>query len=385
MVRELYCQTEKNPANLGFACKEKLHSSELTWKQKSKTNLELGLPMMQDTDNSNPLDRPNTSTSSFLEEMVHEIESNTFLSVPYLEDIHQINQYDLAIVGIPYHSGDRELDETHLAPQGIRHVSNFYRFSGLGKDINFSDLINICDLGDILTIQNDRKKSFQLISEGVNYILDSGVFPVFLSGNCSVSSPVLRGINNHLHDRKVGIIHFDRYVYSQLIDVQSGKYICPYHNNKFYNQASNNFVQLGVNSFVRSAQEFQFDRNIIDNILTVTDIAQIGLDASVDFALERALQDAQNIYISFDLNCIDANYCSDRECSETGELLPREIFYILKKLINHAPICGLEVVGVSPPSDVGNLTAIMATRIICNTIIDLVSSGQLPKKKRLAS
>jgi agmatinase len=62
---------------------------------------------------------------------------------------------------------------------------------------------------------------------------------------------------------------------------------------------------------------------------------------------------------------------------ETSYLLPKEALYLLTKIIKNAPICGLEVVGVSPPNEVGNIEAIMATRIICSAIANLISSQQI--------
>ncbi len=61
---------------------------------------------------------------------------------------------------------------------------------------------------------------------------------------------------------------------------------------------------------------------------------------------------------------------------EPGGLLPREALYLLGKIVERAPVCGLEVVEVSPPYDVSDMTALMATRVICDTMAHLVLSGQ---------
>jgi len=42
----------------------------------------------------------------------------------------------------------------------------------------------------------------------------------------------------------------------------------------------------------------------------------------------------------------------------------------------------IEVVEVSPPYDVSDMTALMATRVICDTMAHLVVSGQLPRKQK---
>ena len=39
----------------------------------------------------------------------------------------------------------------------------------------------------------------------------------------------------------------------------------------------------------------------------------------------------------------------------------------------------MEIVEVSPPYDVSDMTSLLATRVICDTMAHLVVSGQLPR------
>ena len=49
--------------------------------------------------------------------------------------------------------------------------------------------------------------------------------------------------------------------------------------------------------------------------------------------------------------------------------------------MRNVPVCGLEIVEVSPPYDISDMTSLMATRVICDTMAHLVVSGQLPAKR----
>jgi len=64
---------------------------------------------------------------------------------------------------------------------------------------------------------------------------------------------------------------------------------------------------------------------------------------------------------------------------EPGGLLPREALYLLGKIVERAPYLWFEVVEVSPPYDVSDMTALLAARVI-DTMGHLVVSGQLPRK-----
>ena len=117
------------------------------------------------------------------------------------------------------------------------------------------------------------------------------------------------------------------------------------------------------------------------NILTVTDITEMGLDAAADFAIEKATDGTDCVYISFDIDCIDAGFVPGTGWPEPGGLLPREALYLLKKIVQNTTVCGLEIVEVSPPYDVSDMTALMATRVICDAMAHLVVSGQLPRQQ----
>lgn len=118
------------------------------------------------------------------------------------------------------------------------------------------------------------------------------------------------------------------------------------------------------------------------NILTVTDITEMGLDAAADFAIQRATDGTDCVWISFDIDCIDAGFVPGTGWPEPGGLLPREALYLLGKIVQNVPMCGMEVVEVSPPYDISDMTSLMATRVICDTMAHLVLSGQLPRREK---
>lgn len=181
----------------------------------------------------------------------------------------------------------------------------------------------------------------------------------------------------------MGIIHFDRHVDTQETDLDERMHTCPwFHATNMKNAPANNLVQLGIGGWQVPRQGVKVCRERATNILTVTDITEMGLDAAADFALEKALDGTDCVYISFDIDCIDAGFVPGTGWPEPGELMPREALYLLKKIVQNAPVCGLEIVEVSPPYDISDITSLMATRVICDTMAHLVISGQLPRKTK---
>jgi agmatinase len=118
------------------------------------------------------------------------------------------------------------------------------------------------------------------------------------------------------------------------------------------------------------------------NVLTVTDICEMGLEAAAQFAIERATDGTDCVYISFDIDCIDAGFVPGTGWPEPGGLLPREALKLLELIVRNVPVCGLELVEVSPPYDISDMTSLMACRVICDTMAHLVVSGQLPRQQK---
>ena len=59
-------------------------------------------------------------------ELPHFAGINTFMKAPYLEDVNQVGNYDVAIVGVPHDCGTTYRPGTRFGPQGIRRISALY-------------------------------------------------------------------------------------------------------------------------------------------------------------------------------------------------------------------------------------------------------------------
>lgn len=346
------------------------------WQQEVQDGLDYGLEAAESI--------KDRSISTFSRgELPHFAGINTFLKAPYLEDVKKVGNYDVAIIGVPHDSGTTYRPGTRFGPQGIRRVSALYTSYNFELGVDLREQITLCDVGDIFTIPANNEKSFDQISKGVAHVFSSGAFPIILGGDHSIGFPTVRGICRHLGDKKVGIIHFDRHVDTQETDLDERMHTCPwFHATNMANAPAKNLVQLGIGGWQVPRQGVKVCRERATNILTVTDITEMGLDAAADFAIEKATDGTDCVWISFDIDCIDAGFVPGTGWPEPGGLLPREALYLLKKIVQNTNVCGMEVVEVSPPYDISDMTSLMATRVICDTMAHLVISGQLPRPEK---
>ena len=318
-------------------------------------------------------------------ELPHYAGINTFMKAPYIEDVNRVGEFDVAIVGVPHDSGTTYRPGTRFGPQGIRRISALYTPYNYEMGVDLREQITLCDVGDIFTIPANNEKSFDQISKGIAHVFASGAFPIILGGDHSIGFPTVRGVCRHLGDKKVGIIHFDRHVDTQETDLDERMHTCPwFHATNLANAPAKNLVQLGIGGWQVPREGVKVCRERGTNVLTVTDICDMGLEAAAQFAIERATDGTDCVYISFDIDCIDAGFVPGTGWPEPGGLLPREALKLLELIVRNVPVCGLEIVEVSPPYDISDMTSLMATRVICDTMAHLVVSGQLPRKGKPA-
>ncbi len=113
-------------------------------------------------------------------ELPHYAGINTFMKAPYLEDVRNVGNYDVAIVGVPHDSGTTYRPGTRFGPQGIRRISALYTPYNFELGVDLREQITLCDLGDIFTIPANNEKSFDQISKGVAHVFSSGALPIIL-------------------------------------------------------------------------------------------------------------------------------------------------------------------------------------------------------------
>lgn len=152
------------------------------------------------------------------------------------------------------------------------------------------------------------------------------------------------------------------------------------------------------------------------NIFTMDDIEQLGIEKVVEMALERAWDGCDAVYMSYDIDSIEAAFVPGTGWwgitirttvifiliiillnsifqfllqillvhfrPEPGGLLPREALKIVG-LVAKEGLCGMEIVEVSPPYDHADITSLMALRIVVDVLGAMVSHGKMGAHKSI--
>ena len=160
-------------------------------------------------------------------ELPHFAGINTFLKMPYVEDVNKCGDYDVCVFGIPLDTGTTYRPGTRFGPQGVRKISALYGTYYFELGVDFREQITMADLGDVFVIPANIEKAFDQISRAVSHVFRSGTFPVFIGGDHSIGYPCVRGIAPHVNGN-IGIIHVDRHVDTQEKDLDERMHTTPW-------------------------------------------------------------------------------------------------------------------------------------------------------------
>ncbi|MGW5360109.1 agmatinase family protein [Actinopolymorpha pittospori] len=306
-------------------------------------------------------------------------ETGTFLKSPFLEDVHDVGDAEVAFFGVPLDSGATYRPGTRFGPQGIRRATNLFGTYSYELGVDLREQLNMVDIGDVFTIPGNLEKSFDQISQAMAHVAQSGAMPVVLGGDHSIGFPTIRGLAPHL-DGNVGIIHFDRHVDTQETDLDERMHTTPwFHATNIKNAPATNLVQVGIGGWQAPRAGVKVGRERGTSVITVGDVERVGIEKVVETALEIAWKDAKAVYLSFDIDVFDAGFVPGTGWPEPGGLLPREGLNMVR-MIAAEGLAGIEVVECSPPYDWAEQTSLLSARVILDALASMVQHGKLGTK-----
>src|SRR5260370_11929991 len=91
-----------------------------------------------------------------------------------------------------------------------------------------------------------------------------------------------------------------------------------------------NLVQAGIGGWQVPRPGVKKGRERGSTVLTIQDIERIGIDKTIEIALEVAWKGASAVYLSFDVDSVDPGFFPGTAWPEPGGFLPRQPLPILK-------------------------------------------------------
>jgi agmatinase len=297
----------------------------------------------------------------------------TFSKLPVCltpEDL-RAGQIDVAVGGAPWDGTAISRSGAHLGPQAIRSCDHVpippLARPHLHVGVDPFEHLKMCDYGDANIIIGDADRTFSNIRSFVSEIVSSNAIPLILGGDHGITWPNATALADSYGYGNVGIVHFDAHA-DTAPDMQG---VLASHGTPMRRLIESeavrgrNFVQIGLRGYwpgpdVRAWMEEQEMKSHF-----MAEIQAEGFDRVLDRAVDEALDGADNLFLSVDIDVADPSCAPGTGAPEPGGLTSRELLRAVRRLSAEVGIAGMDVVEVAPPYDVGNnITCLLAHRCV---------------------
>jgi agmatinase len=263
---------------------------------------------------------------------------------------------DFCVAGVPLDLGTSNRSGARSGPQAIRQASRMLVDGDHpGRWLDPAKLA-LADIGNLAIVHGDLAASLEAIEQEastVNHLLALG-------GDHSITIALLRALKRRTGP--LSLVHFDAHL-DTWPDTFGQRYG---HGSVFYHAIEEGLVdprrmvQIGIRSPVqRAVHDWTVGKGV--TIVTAEAVHEDG-PAAVAAVIRRVIGDLP-AYLSFDIDALDPAFAPGTGTPEIGGLATWQAQAILRRLAGVA-FCGMDVVEVSPPYDVAEITALAAATMV---------------------
>ena len=281
----------------------------------------------------------------------------TFFRLPVIKDL---NDLDYCVCGVPWDGGTTNRPGARHGPREVRNASSLIRsYHPISLESPY-DKYNIADIGDCPVNPADLQDSLNKIEIFYKKINKSNVIPLSIGGDHLVSLPILRALAK---EKPMALFQFDSH--SDTWDSYFGGYKYT-HGTPFRRAIEENlidpkkYVMLGIRGSLYDPADMTWAREQGITIITIDEYYEMGFERAMNLVKDTIGDD--KTYFPFDIGGIDPTYAPGTGTPEVGGYNVREAQLIIRALKN-INFIGADVVEISPPFDVNNITSLVGANI----------------------
>lgn len=289
----------------------------------------------------------------------------SFLRLPHVPpDADALRQAGAkaAIYGLPWDSTSISRTGANYGPKGIREVSCQLTPYNATFDFDLIEALSPIDTGDCATVLANADKTFARAQRDLGAILDAGALPVLLGGDHSVTIPAVRAVRERIADPGLVLIdmHLDT---APDVGGETLNHCCPITRAVDAGFDPAKIVLVGISGWMNPRTELDYCRERGITVIWLEDLWERGTQRVVEQALEIA-GDGDGIYLSFDVDALDAAHAPGTCCPSPGGMTSREAIELVRG-VARGGLIGVDVVEAAPSLDAGatSPTSLIAARL----------------------
>jgi agmatinase len=266
-----------------------------------------------------------------------------------------------AFYGIPWDSTSISRTGANYGPRGMREVSCQFLGYSANLDIDLVERLSPVDCGDGTVVLANAERTFAAAQRDLEEVVAAGAVPVVLGGDHSVSIPAVRAIRAHYE--RPGLILIDSHL-DTATDVGGEvlNHCCPISRAVDAGFDPKNIVLIGMNGWLNPPAELAYARERGIAVIWLEELWEQGAARVAERALEIAANGTDGVYLSFDVDALDAAHAPGTCVPTPGGLTAREAIELVRG-VSGGGLIGLDVVEVAPSLDPTSMTAAIGCRL----------------------
>ncbi|OWU77781.1 agmatinase [Marinibacterium profundimaris] len=283
---------------------------------------------------------------------------NTFMRLPQAGVLEGV---DVAILGIPMDIGTSWRSGTRFGPKQVRAESAMIRPYNIQSGAAPFDSLNVADIGDLAINTFSLPDSLRIIRESYAMILSSGVIPMAIGGDHSLTLPILRAVAER--HGPVALVHVD--AHADVNDEMFGERET--HGTVFRRAYEEGLInprktyQIGLRGTGYAATDFTEAQGWGFQQFVAPELWHRSL-SPLGAEIRRDIGEAP-VYVSYDIDSLDPAYAPGTGTPEIGGLTTAQAMELIRAL-RGLNIVGCDMVEVSPPYDPSGNTALTAANLL---------------------
>jgi agmatinase len=286
----------------------------------------------------------------------------TFFRLPHHPDVDDL---DVAVLGVPWDGSVSYRPGARFGPRAVRDASVLMRAYSPEAAIRPFDTLRVADAGDVSVVPHDASATFANIEEHVSRAIAGGGRTVCVGGDHSIALPILRAMAKR--HGPVGLVHFDAHS-----DTYPAAWGNEYHHGTPFRKAVEEglldparVIQIGLRGGLAGADDYTFAKQTGFRMVFLDDLIEQGVGAVAAAIKEVA---TGKVYLSMDVDAIDPAFAPGTGTPVPGGLTSREALMLIRSC-RGVDIVGADVVELSPPYDVQQITALLAAQMAWEAVV----------------
>jgi agmatinase len=296
----------------------------------------------------------------------------TFFGAPLLPadaDAVRAHGARAALLGVPWDEGNGGRNGANYGPRAARDVSGWFLGYRFEDDVDLFADLRLVDCGDVPVVPSGSARSMDLIEDRVGRIADGGALPVVVGGNHSITIGTTRALASR-HAR-LGYLAIDAHL-DTAAELGGERLTSASPTARAAELASvphGRAAVVGVRGALNPRDQVEYARELGVRVFPMSAVCERGLDAVLEEAIAAVSEDVDGVYVTYDLDSIDASVVPGTGTPEPGGWTAREALAIARRLGALRPVA-FDLVELAPAYDLSGVTA----RLACSILVEMLAA-----------